>query len=92
MKRQMLTGKAATDFLKEKGYLEWEVDEIYQMALIIDWLDSVGIHISIQWSLNNFCSVVESEEGIRDSHWMETREQAIKSAIKYANDIYNEAR
>ena len=60
-------------------------------ALIINWFDSVGIYINAEldylhlvWfpTINNNWNFEE--------HEVKTRQEAIKEAIKKANEIYNE--
>ena len=77
----------------EKGILNlhWQdLPEKYKNALIIEWFDSVGIYVNaeldylhIVWfpTINNDWNFEERE--------FETRQEAIKEAIKKANEIYN---
>ena len=91
----ILTGKAKEDFIKTKIGNEISLFEsmlpIYNNALIIEWFDSVGIYVNaeldylhIVWfpTINNDWNFEEREFG--------TRQEAIKEAIKKANEIYNE--
>ena len=65
-------------------------DESFKITLIIEWFDSVGIYVNaeldylhIVWfpTINNDWNFEERE--------FETRQEAIKEAIKKANEIYN---
>ena len=101
-KIMILTGKASKDFIK---WLHFKhnlqpynlFNEIIQYALIIEWFDSVGIYISINY--------VDFYDEFRNNTGFETyvtnkglsvkfrsvsiRQEAIKQAIKKANEIYN---
>ena len=99
----ILTGKAKESFIDyldktnqikiEKGILNlhWQdLPEKYKNALIIEWFDSVGIYVNAEldylhlvWfpTINNNWNFEE--------HEFETRQEAIKEAIKKANEIYN---
>ena len=101
----ILTGKAKEDFFKwldNQGVngidiSNWEFEKFHllsnvsQNALIIEWFDSVGIYVNAEldylhlvWfpTINNNWNFEE--------HEFETRQEAIKEAIKKANEIYNE--
>ena len=101
----MLTGKSKITFLKwlkirvnstlhEIDNIEFWFnlqDESFKITLIINWFDSVGIYVNaeldylhIVWfpTINNNWNFEE--------HEFETRQAAIKEAIKKANEIYNE--
>ena len=100
----MLTGKSKRTFLKwlkirvnstlhEIDNIEFWFnlqDESFKITLIIEWFDSVGIYVNaeldylhIVWfpTINNNWNFEEYE--------FETRQEAIKEAIKEANEIYN---
>lgn len=91
----ILTGKAKEDFLKQYGNEEWEIDDIYLHALIIEFFDSVGITVDvmpilnnpIKWMPNPFW--IEKEISTDDSECYKTRKEATIEAIKKANEIYN---
>lgn len=86
----LITGKAKEAFLKNCKQTESFMNtyaDIYLNALIIDWLDSVGIYILVTdfdgkdwWSEFN---------GYPVSFLGETRQQATQEAIKKAVEIYN---
>ena len=85
-----LTDKALEAFRKfiydkyRYSIFEFEEHEIFVNALIIEWLDSVGIYISIP-HLDKFGSFVNDE-------WCgdyPTRTEAINEAIVKANENFN---
>lgn len=94
----MLTQKALNDFNEWRWennthHIEFDLlPEILKYALIVDWLDYVSIVIDINseyydgyhfwWELN-ISNAEISESGF------ETRKEALQSAIKRANEIYN---
>ena len=103
----ILTGKAKEDFYKYINIEDYKLfdyvrkkyaNEIVLNALIIEWFDSVGIYISINY--------VDFYDELRNNTGFETyvtnkglsvkfrsvsiRHEAIKQAIKKANEIYNE--
>ena len=92
---KLLTGKCKSEFLKRYGNLEYEIDEIYLNALIIDFFDSVGIYISInrEISENSFWNFdFTYKENLNNTFftdYYETRQQATEEAIKKANEIFN---
>ena len=102
----ILTGKAKEDFYKYINIEDYKLfdyvrkkyaNEIVLNALIIEWFDSVGIYISINY--------VDFYDEFRNNTGFETyvtnkglsvkfrsvsiRQEAIKQAIKKANEIYN---
>ena len=100
----MLTGKSKITFLKwlkirvnstlhEIDNIEFWFnlqDESFKITLIIEWFDSVGIYVNaeldylhIVWfpTINNDWNFEERE--------FKNRQEAIKEAIKKANEIYN---
>ena len=106
-KIMILTGKAKEDFYKYINIEDYKLfdyvrkkyaNEIVLNALIIEWFDSVGIYISINY--------VDFYDEFRNNTGFETyvtnkglsvkfrsvsiRQEAIKQAIKKANEIYNE--
>lgn len=94
----ILTGKALEDFKK------WKVDNmrlstievldfkylsiVSQNAIIIEWFDSVGIHILITdfEGEDYWCEL----NGLKHSILGKTRQEAITQVIIKANEIYNE--
>ena len=109
----ILTGKAKEDFEKwlnkEMYYLGRhnfedrdnnieDLSDNFQNALIIEWLDSVGIYISINYV--NFYDELRNSTGFETYvtnkglsikfRSVSSRQEAIKQAIKKANEIYNE--
>ena len=105
-KIMILTGKAKEDFYKYINIEDYKLfdyvrkkyaNEIVLNALIIEWFDSVGIYISINY--------VDFYDEFRNNTGFETyvtnkglsvkfrsvsiRQEAIKQAIKKANEIYN---
>lgn len=68
-----------------------------QQALIIEWLDSVKIYISINYVnfVNELTSVKGFEAMITNKHLttrfreVKTRQEATEKAIEKANEIYN---
>ncbi|WP_291076389.1 MULTISPECIES: hypothetical protein [unclassified Empedobacter] len=72
--------------------LELISEEVLQNALIIDFFDSVGIYIEIHYSSflgNRFLCIVNTNENHKVTSFQNNRHQAIKKAIKKANDLYN---
>lgn len=71
--------------------------EITQNAFVIDWFDSVGIYINTTLDETNKHKFKYLITDINTRHlhcWKEgvnkdSRQEAIKKAIKKANDIYN---
>ena len=107
----ILTGKAKKDFfnwLDNQGVngidiSNWEFEKFHllsnvsQNSLIIEWLDSVGIYISINYvdfydELRNntgFETYVTNKGLSIKFRSVSSRQEAIKQAIKKANEIYN---
>ena len=91
----ILTGKCKEDFLKWYYYNNYHhqvftetSDDIFINALIIEWLDSVGIYIGITYfkdSEFHWRIHYKDKYGTRNS-----RPEAIEQAIIKANEIYNE--
>lgn len=79
--------------------LKWfeRQDERLSVSLIIEWFDSVGLYLFFdpQWSCSTnlwwryHISKKLMQNNIIESDF-KTRSQAINSAIKKANDVYNE--
>ena len=109
-KIMILTGKAKESFIDyldktnqikiEKGILNlhWQdLPEKFKNALIIEWFDSVGIYISINYvdfydELRNntgFETYVTNKGLSVKFRSVSSRQEAIKQAIKKANEIYN---
>jgi hypothetical protein len=99
---KILTGKCKRTFLKwlkirvnsklhEIDNIEFWFnlqDESFKITLIIEWFDSVGIYITSDYfELNNgfYSEILDSNFEIIKP----TRQEAIKEAIKEANEIYN---
>lgn len=96
----MLTGRCKQDFetwaLKKYGnyYI------IGNDTLVIEWLDSINIYVSIEAAFDNMCKYVRGfyvnvitdavYEIWFDGDVFETRQEATKSAIEKANELYNE--
>jgi hypothetical protein len=93
----LLTGKALRDFYKfifEKYNLQpYNVsNEIFENALIIEWLDSVKLTITVQYCIDTtFDSFldIQNKEEIECCQFSETRPEATQKAIEKANEIYN---
>ena len=65
-------------------------DFAYKNALIIDWLDSVGIIISVTYcKLSNGFDFLLYSEYYQVSSGTHTRPEATQQAILKANEIYN---
>jgi hypothetical protein len=66
---------------------------VFQNTLIIEFFDSVGIYIGVHPTIHNvFVSFVNKKDTYkqwRDEDYYDTRTEAINSAIKKANEIYN---
>ena len=103
----ILTGKAKEDFYKYINIEDYKLfdyvrkkyaNEIVLNALIIEWFDSVGIYISINYvdfydELRNntgFETYVTNKGLSVKFRSVSSRQEAIKQAIKKANEIYNE--
>ena len=98
---KILTGKAKEDFIKTKIGNEINLFEsmlpIYKNALIIEWFDSVGIYISINYvdfydELRNntgFETYVTNKGLSVKFRSVSSRQEATLKAIKKANEIYN---
>lgn len=98
----VLTGKAKKGFLNYVyglGLQELLIYDVSYNAMVIEWLDSVGIYIHVD-NLTNV--VMQNGEHAWQSYinrmfknrkkcteWCETRQQATGAAIKEANEIYN---
>ena len=82
----ILTGKALEDFKYSHNMSSFnDYSEVLQYALIIEWLDSVGIYIDAYYC-DGFFEVYVGEE------WHGTcknRKEAYKEGILFANEIYN---
>ena len=106
----ILTGKAKESFIDyldktnqikiEKGILNlhWQdLPEKFKNALIIEWFDSVGIYISINYvdfydefrNNTGFETYVTNKGLSVKFRSVSSRQEAIKQAIKKANEIYN---
>ena len=106
----MLTYKARRDFLEyhynqvdftEESHEDlWRLfldstEEIHQLASIIDWFDSVGIHIETGIYPDDLGNIEFSGSffgflgGWDDDTTYKTRQEATQAAIEKANELYN---
>lgn len=98
----ILNGKALTDFglflVSNYKIADWDFfytkPIVSQNALIIEWLDSVDIHISISadediYKLNKSVYFIWFI-GEHSSIQYNSRQEATKKAIDKANNLYNE--
>jgi len=96
----MLTGKA------QKDYEKWMKDEIiilpeggfnslsdkFKASLILEWLDSVGIHVVIGYvrNIKQFIVEINTDDQLRtDINLVQDRNLAMGKGIELANEIYN---
>lgn len=106
---ELLTGKAKEDFRKYIGFVhgldlnDWEVQKnVFLNALIVEWLDSVGIKILPCYGLSgwycelknynikefgNYKCFLVVKGSVND---FDTRQEATIEAIKKANEIFNQ--
>jgi len=93
----ILTGKALEDFLKfhqqDKVWYDLMIkSESYTIlyALIIEWLDSVGIYVSLKTDIVG--DVFEFDVFVNELYFGSntSRQEATRQAIIKANDIYND--
>lgn len=70
---------------------KYMIPESMVCAKVIEWLDSVGIYISVDATFGEFSSYVnlKDERSVEYTHAI-TRKEATKQAIIHANKIYNE--
>ncbi|MFZ4929045.1 hypothetical protein [Chryseobacterium sp. Mn2064] len=98
--KTILTGKAKIDFekwMQDKIILHPDINfnsiaDQFQATLIIEWLDSVFIVLTINntyYDGFHFYWEINMAKPLRSDHSFETREQATISAIEKANEIYN---
>ncbi len=96
----MLTGKAKKDFenwMKDKLLLYPQnelgsLSDMFKAALIIEWLDTVSIIITINneyYDGFHFYWEINKAKPLRSNRVFPTREQATIFAIEKANEIYN---
>jgi hypothetical protein len=98
----ILTGKAKKDFIKwlyfKHNLQPYNLfNEIIQYALIIEWFDSVGIYISInyvdfydEFKNNTGFETYVTNKGLSVKfRIVSIRQEATEQAIKKANEIYN---
>ena len=102
----ILTGKAKEDFYKYLNIKDYKLfdyvrkkyaNEIVSNALIIEWFDSVGIYISINYV--DFYDELRNDKGFEACvtnkglsvmfRSVSSRQEATLQAIKKANEIYN---
>jgi len=87
-----LTGKCFDDFGDKCEYQYddfLELPEVCQNALIIEWLDSVGILILISYgriSKSWMYNVLNETD-----NFLSSRSQATNAAIEKANELYNKS-
>lgn len=70
----------------------WRMDEVYLIALIIEWLDTTGMFIDCgYYAKGKMCSRIESENFsfISTDTKHQTRKEALIEAIKKADELYN---
>jgi hypothetical protein len=91
----LLTGHAKTDFLKEYGHLKWELDERYQIALIIDFFDKYQISIQnwgyqeVEYEIGYDAAVYYKNKYYENVDFKKTRLEALRQAILNANQMYD---
>lgn len=93
----ILTGKAKKDFLNYVyglGLQELLVYDVSYNAMVIEWLDSVGIILEIGVYSQDDNSIVFSytiygKKSHETNEHYPTRRQATEAAIKESNEIYN---
>ena len=102
----ILTGKAKEDFYKYINIEDYKLfdyvrkkyaNEIVLNALIIEWFDSVGIYISINYvdfydefrNNTGFETYVTNKGLSVKFRSVSSRQEATLQAIKKANEIYN---
>lgn len=101
----ILNGKAEVDFIKWASYNYGEdsgdlamMREVYRNALIIEFFDSVGVYIDVEFFRKNIkdepqfvSSTTDEWNGLQPLRvQFNSRQQATKQAIIKANNIYNE--
>ena len=88
----ILTGKALEDFLEwydESGFFVDLEYDLVQYALIIEWLDSVGIYVSVIRKGNGWGFNIDCKTENRTYGTLPYRRHTTKHAIMTANEIYN---
>ncbi len=91
----ILTGKAKEAFLKHSIGKEIALFEvmlpIYQHALIIEWLDSVGIYVEVGYlhAYKEWYRKVSTDTGSCYIRGWESRQQATEKAIERAVELFN---
>lgn len=104
---ELLVGKAKEGFKlwfsiknKEKTFSYNEkylnnLDDIFLNALIIEWLDSVGINVACQWFDKDWIFSVEVKP-FKQHHYRDfgfaSRQEATNEAIKKSVEIYNQTK
>lgn len=101
-KGMILTGKAKIDFEKwvsNEGLHEEVIYKSVINSLIIDWLDSLGIHVEIgvypSLSHNGYYYTASVYGTIGDwegNTMYNARQEATKSAIEKANELHNKSK
>lgn len=77
----ILTGKCQEDFLNKYGHYEYEIDDVYLNALIIEWFDSIGL-----WSEVVTDTLILDKFYFANGNWQNN----MCLLIITANEIYNE--
>ena len=91
----ILTDKAKKDFLKwtKQGNLVNIMADVYLHALIIEWFDSVGIYVNIEYyNVDGDNVFIYSINNATYIEIYDTRQEATIQAILKANQIYNESK
>jgi len=63
---------------------------IFQKALIIEWLDSVGLRISIVARIDDFGFLLNHDDKELYEFKFSTRQEATEKSIETAMEIYND--
>jgi len=94
-----MNGKAKIDFFNQCKYSELgfsELPKVCQQALIIEWLDSVGIYVNINREISNvnlWCFDLTFKKNLDHKvgeNWFDNRQESTEKAIETAINIYNE--
>lgn len=93
---ELLHGKAKEDYFSQSNYSESifkELPILYQNALIINFLDSIGLKIGIEPLIDSsFRSFVLGYDNLHQwiDNRFDSRKEATTEAIKKAVEIFNE--
>jgi hypothetical protein len=96
----ILNGKAYEDFGDKSRYDYYEftqLEELFQYTLIIEWFDSVGLYIDVEFFRKNVkdepqfvSSTTDEWNGLQPLRiQFNSRKEAMKQAIIKARDMYN---